>query len=434
MELNRRINFYREQETNRRSIVAVKEPPPVRWLRKDPNDSTIIEDLPLLRASWTELPGNQKELIVDVPRYKNMFRRIVSQHPKPWVFGHIFMPRGEDTNPDYFLPEGEGDDDDDTTKEPQEQSKATLTGTLMRITDYRETKGELTSLIVQAVGSFEVLEASQQTPFAIARAKILPDQEAWGQYVYPIMGTMRTEYRMTSALMDAAQAVAVKEDELYRDLEFHQTVLDPNNRNQEISPFTNTNPYAKINFGYIQQDAQHTFSTVLSQKANEVGCDEMLLASSTLKLESGMYSDQILFWEARVWLQLDRMMTLLQQMPIFKITIPPQLLGLLPTDFEWPSGFKMEAHAEMLEAGNQIQLVGSKSPTVRMSRTYPEYPAMRRASRLSYAVWQLLPDRLIENQLVVSQQLLENSSIIGRLQMAHDQLLTVNGSIEAMIY
>jgi len=91
------------------TAVAASDGENSRWLQTDPNDPTIMYNVPVWRVQWTELIGYQNVLNVHVPHYTHMFRTLLLQHPKPWYFGHVFLPGGSDYlgSPDYFLPEQE---------------------------------------------------------------------------------------------------------------------------------------------------------------------------------------------------------------------------------------------------------------------------------------------------------------------------------------
>ncbi len=67
----------------------------------------ILRDVPLWRVQWTELPGMQNVLNVWQPHYTNMFMKIVNG-PRPWYFGHLFLPGGTESlnKTEYYLHEG----------------------------------------------------------------------------------------------------------------------------------------------------------------------------------------------------------------------------------------------------------------------------------------------------------------------------------------
>ena len=150
--------------------------------------------------------------------------------------------------------------------------------------------------------------------------------------------------------------------------------------------------------------------------------------------------------ERNVWIALDTMLRLLTTInPQLQIPVPSQLLGLLPiekesgsddndTSIAWPIGFKLEEYATQLQANNAIIGTTSKSPFIRVSEN-TSYPMARRAARLSYSIWIILESiSMLQGSSAGSpgpsfptkQQILEETAIYKRLQMAYDQLEVVN--------
>jgi Lon protease-like protein len=123
----------------------------------------VFTSVPLFRVQWTELPGYQNVLNIHVPHYTHMFRKILAG-PKPWRFGHVYLPGGSENlgNPQYALKEG---------------TDATLVGTLMQISDVFEQEDGRLTMIVQGVERFQVKESLQSEPFAMATVQLLPDDE-----------------------------------------------------------------------------------------------------------------------------------------------------------------------------------------------------------------------------------------------------------------
>ena len=128
--------------------------------------STIIEDVPLLRTQWSELPGYQNVLHIHVPHYTNMFQKILRSGAKNKYFGHLYLPGGSENldNPEYKL---------------EENTKAPLIGALMKITSHRELEDGRLILIVQALEKFRVVKAKRHySPYSIATIEIMPDNGA----------------------------------------------------------------------------------------------------------------------------------------------------------------------------------------------------------------------------------------------------------------
>lgn len=434
MELVRKIqaSFYQDEAVSVSTLEEEgRDGTATQWLHRDPENPTVIDNLPLWRVQWTEMIGYQNVLNVHVPHYTHMFRQLVLQHPRPWFYGHVHLPGGSENlnNPTYRLPDAEG---------PRGPG-ATLTGTLMQITDYATQEDGRLTLVVQGVGRIEVVEARQHVPYAVARVKLVPDREAFDQYVWPIVGTTPMGYELSMALLAACQDVAAREADLYRDLEYRGTKCSPVNALVEgVSPLSNINGTTTLDLGQIREELGAVFAAGLAREAVEVGSDEILLASSTCKLwdHSFLYDlEDVIEMESCVWIELDRMISLLQRaQPDAEVPVPSQVLGLLPTDVDWPREFRLSVLADKLEAEETYVGTHSKSPFVRLSRKYAEYPLLRRAERLSYVIWVFLPVApAVDQQVPMTQQVLETLSVVDRLKMADAQLKILNKGIESLL-
>lgn len=449
MDLVRQIqaNFYQDENQNDEE----------KWVQADPSDPAILYNLPLWRVQWIELPGYQNVLNVHVPHYTHMFQRLLRQGSQP-LFGHVYLEEGSKNlgNPDFFLPESEPLDDDDSIPDKEESirmaTKVTQIGTLMQITDYVEQEDGTLTLIVQGISPIKILAASQQVPYAIAsKVQIIPDKELYSTPLQDSVTDVATNREESTAYLSACKSMIVEESKLLRDVEYHRTTFgrqDDSDRLsfEGVSPLSNVNGSVVVDFNEIKIQKRDCFQTRLSHEAEISGNDALLLATTTMvpptddkNCTTTYLTDgyPVTHYERNVWIQLDQMIQLLEKaQPGLRIPVPSQLLGLLPIDAEWPSGFRLEEYAEKLD-GNDKARVGtfSKSPFVRLSRTFPEYPPMRRAGRLSYAVWLLLDSIAIggEKDLDRKQELLETPIICERLQKAIDQLSAVNFALQSML-
>jgi len=480
-----------------------------QWNRFDEVDPSLLYNLPLWRVQWTELPGYQNVLNVHVPHYTHMFRKLLAQHTpistsssslsssptssvvqrRPVYFGHVYLPGGSEKLGDieYNLPEDLNSSSsssasslssstyEGSTTTKKNQNKATLIGTLMKITDYYENEedGRLT-LVVQGVAPIRILAASQQVPYAIAsRVQILSDDEPWettvmrgvqeqkfdddenvaGSDVEPEGAVVLSE--ADPVFKNAIRAMLAKQADLLRPLEYWSTTLSPTGdrtmmKAREVpvvSPLSNVNGSVTLEFPTIVEQCQETFRAVMASitttdtNTKDVGQDGLPTTTQAM-------NDRLLYFpnstdpflspiyrqEQQVWIELDRMLQLLGQLqPGISIPVPSQLMGLLPTFVDWPSGFRLEEYANRLEQFNTTVGTYSQSPFVRLSKMYPEYPPYRRASRLSYSIWLLLESIAIGNQGVLDRQrLLERSRIGDRLELAIQQLQTVNDVLQQL--
>jgi Lon protease-like protein len=364
-----------------------------------PDDLTVLEQVPLWRVQWTELPGYQNVLNCHVPHYTHMFHRILSG-PKPWLFGHLFLPGGSENldNPLYRLPE-----------EPSGSigTQATVAGTLMQVTDYRQLEDGRLALIVQALERFQLLAATQHVPYAIATIRLDPDWEPCRQ-----QPAVAEEEDSSSSSGDLNRNVshkklAVRENLEWRDWEFRPTLWEE-----------------------VSEDGAGGVSPLVNYNGNYFP-NEMLVSSSE---EGAVVKDdeRIARLERDVWVALDRMLDLLAQInPGIRIPVPAQLLGLLPIMNDsvdrWSEGFQLEQYAARLQQNDASIGTSTKSPFVRISEN-ASYPDRRRAARLSYVIWIIL-DSIAVRGSPSRQELLEETSIANRLAMAFTQLEAVNTAL-----
>jgi len=98
--------------------------------------------------------------------------------------------------------------------------------------------------------------------------------------------------------------------------------------------------------------------------------------------------------EVHVWRSLDEMIRLLSMAATATVPLPSQLLGLLPIRNDWPRGFTLEEYAKSLATPGSTIGTAFKRPFVRVdqisSSNTSSYSPLRRAQRLSYAIWLLL--------------------------------------------
>ena len=386
---------------------------------KDHDDPAVLHDVPLWRVQWTELPGYQNVLNVHVPHYTHMFHTVFAR-PKPWYFGHVQLPGGSENmeNPLYRLP----DLDKSSLDLSKEGNEATLVGTLMQVSDYKLLDDGRLALIVQSLERFEIVGVTQHIPYAIAAVKRLPDNENF---------------------MDG------NNDE-WREFEFRPTLWD------DLIPSTPSAKQTASSQGnfisvspLVNYDGSH-FPNELDLSPNsgtfDAEGDKEHSVSFSRQEDAGGSLEMMLKMERNVWIALDTMLRLLTTInPQLQIPVPSQLLGLLPiekesgsddndTSIAWPIGFKLEEYATQLQANNAIIGTTSKSPFIRVSEN-TSYPMARRAARLSYSIWIILESiSMLQGSSAGSpgpsfptkQQILEETSIYKRLQMAYDQLEVVN--------
>lgn len=338
-----------------------------------------IENLSLWRVQWTELPGFQNVLNCHVAHYTHMFMKILSLE-KPWYFGHLYLPGGSENleNPLYRL-DGE---------------MATLTGVLMRVADYKQLEDGRLLLIVQALERFRVVEATQHSPYAVATVELLPDEE-----LMEIHSSNKDEE------VDG-RAAAVAESRRWESFEFRNVAVE--DAGGGVSPLANFDASALLDMNG---------STATTHSSDSVG------------------AKQVLELEHDVWVSLDlmiRLLTAVNPSTNTQVPIPTQLLGLFPTNNKWPKGFRLDSFATQLQRQEMVVGTMSKSPFCLVDRAAPSYPPLRRAHRLSYAIWVLL-DSIIAGggaPQTTRQDILEMSSTKTRLLEAKTRIDAINMALQ----
>jgi len=451
MEKVRQIqaNFYKSSDTTENEDNAVSSEPTLtnnnrqeEWLRRDVNDCSILHNVPLWRVQWTELPGFQNVLNVHVAHYTHMFRKLIYERPKPWLYGHVVLPDGSENlnNPNYFL------------NPNKNENNVTYTGTLMQITDFVEQEDGRLTLVVQALERMKILEeAAQHVPYAVAsKIQIDPDLESSETYWLRLIGNTPTDFALSMAYMNSAQSMAAKEAELLRDYEFrHTSMVKQENEVVFLSPLSHVNSSAFVNYDSMNGQLLDSFQKRLRQEAENKGLDDILLLTSP---SSGLTTELLEILESprndwvfkdlvkkerQVWIELDAMFKCLQKLqPLMDLSkvLPLELLCLLPNDVkDWPKDFLFTKYAT--EAEEKSQSVGSNDSIVSFLRLDDSWPVLRRASRLSYLVWFLIETTVGGGGMGGEhrQVVLLTKKIEERLEIAISQLKIVTKLIQKEI-
>lgn len=363
--------------------------------------STIIEDMPLWRTQWSELPGYQNVLHVHVPHYTNMFQKILRSDAKNKYFGHLYLPGGSENldNPDYKL---------------EENTKAPLVGALMKITSHRELEDGRLILVVQALEKFRIVEAKRHhSPYSIATVEILPDKELVHAQSYSEVDGVDSAVGTTDNNKNVSDAVAQAFD--LHEFEFQPVIQGGPIEEAAVSPLVNYDTHFKGNNG------EH------KEKSNDSNND---MSASISELEY------------KVWVHIDDMIHLLQSfvdpMKTRPIPIPTQILGLLPTNpiHPWPEQFCLEKYALKLEKENALIGTFSKSEFVRVDNHQGiQYPPLRRAQRLSFVLWALTDTIAIADSYTdfSRQKLIELNSIEKRLDLGLKKLQVICSMIRNVL-
>jgi hypothetical protein len=125
--------------------------------------SARIAALPLWRIEAAAFPCSQAILHVHKLHYLHLFDQVLAG-PKPWLFGHLYLPGGSSNlgAADYELRGG---------------SRAPLVGTLMEVTRAARLMDGKLLILATAVARFRVVEARRELPYSVADVEVLHDAE-----------------------------------------------------------------------------------------------------------------------------------------------------------------------------------------------------------------------------------------------------------------
>ena len=383
--------------------------------------STVLKDLPLYRVEKTQLPGYQT--VLNVNEFDaHMFWEIISGKSKPWYFGHILLPGGSINldNPSYELHEG---------------TLAPLTGVLMKICDYQQKDDGTLMLIVQAIEKIKVLETKRHTPYAIATVQVVPEEELLEDYFCRLSEDLIDNVREGAAYAAyVAEALHIWQQFETRDVSIRASMI-PGIDVAAVSPLSTYDTEA---FGPDDSNDEIMPSAVQEFiKIIDIHPDELETNSPTGSKLSCTLDTDVLELERTLWIQLDNMMKILKKKKNssrWKVTIPTQILGLLPMNpvEPWPEDFML---LESLQKSQRIYGTGPGSSFVVVDNqnkkdlsSTSSYPQLRRVKRLSYIVWFLL-DIINPMETQSRQAVLEMESITERLTAAVDRVHEINAKL-----
>jgi len=412
--------------------------------------STLLQNVPLWRVQWTELPGYQNVLNVHEGHYTDMFQRtIAGSGESPRYFGHIYLPKGSENlgNPEYELKEG---------------TKAPLIGTLMQITDAQlEDDGRLT-VVVQALERFKVVEVEREQPYSVATVEILPDEELVDYHTQRANDFLQTlDFRQSEDVSGAALAACVAECLEYHGYEYRKVNIKE--AQEGVSPLSNYD--AEFLASVEREVVEDSIEFAMERYLCEPPSAESQLLQNPRIYDANEVEKLVEEWEYKVWVELDTMLGLLRRAnpnPNQKqsVPVPAQMMGLLPQEpyKPWPEEFMLDTIAWKLSGG----LIGtsSKSPFVRVPSfrkvenedeaekeeadednvVVDYYPPLRRAHRLSYVIYILLESIVVTATSIgaappdnLRQHLLEITSLKKRLEEAYNRLREISGVLSHIL-
>ena len=412
-----------------------------------PADTTLrrygrYNDVPLARWGTVFLPHQQEALNIYEPQWVLLFEALLAT-PPPWLYAAAFLPGGSANldNPAFALPE-----------------RGARLGTLLQVVDaVRQPDSKLT-LAVQAIGRCHVERVTQTLPYGRADVQLFPDAEqlllasdvAGGAVALPaesLAARRRHERRRTLA-------AAAAEDDAWRDYEHAKPVLSSALRSRssdlvrvsELPP-----PLSQFNASAARASldaAEHLVAAALRDTpapGDELD-DPIDLCAASDCFDDECFDDEaaapdtletLEALEAEVWVEVDALCR-----SVGPRCAPRLLLGLLPPGREWPDDFLLQRRAADLEEASELASMGvfvgraySIEPGQPLVAADPEYPARRRAARLSFAVWAMVHDEEdagdVEATVVPPpppgsapqlQRVLECRSTEERLRLAADHL------------
>ena len=386
--------------------------------------SGVIKDLPLWRVQWTELPGFQNVLNVWQPSYTHMFSEILAG-PEPRIFGHLLLPGGTNNlgKPDYGL--GRFD------------TKASVVGTLMKITDSKRMDDGRLIIVVQALERMVVVNCTREVPYSVATVALLPDLDRIQHHAEAGQGALtKSEARAAAAAEGLHWGSFENLATVFNDKAKGVSQIIPMDKNGAPSELTRTQA------GAVEK-ALEDMKAILAQEADPLVIDSLEEDLEKAGLLIGDSSNRGLEeLEYDVWIAVDTLIRLVYQLNPNKergIPLPTQFLGLLPPTppKPWPMGFQFTQVVAELAASKQL-LVGTAtlSPFVRVPEN-DNYPSYRRARRLSYVVTCLLENISIEGEGPPEQRprqdLLEVATTKGRLAAVRRKLDLVNNALRASL-
>lgn len=309
-----------------------------------------IQNLPMWRVGWTELPGRSNVLFINEPTYTHMFEQIMRTTEKPWYFGHLFLEGGSTslkkarsasksnskTNTTTSMKEDElyslkswkdeitpsiihtsdesslsnningsisdeikdSSNDEDYVSATISGQKSSAVGVLMRVVDLRRMNDGRILLLVQALERFVVSHVYQEFPYAIADAQLLPDLEETTFSMHTSSKSQNTLSESTEAQTFPYRVQTISEAfESYHDYEYDYNVELPVKNGADVTVSDVFGPDLKRIMPFIPFSSK-SFTPLISNeqnsKENALNNDIGIHDSSEPSLESQLIGGGIL--------------------------------------------------------------------------------------------------------------------------------------------
>ena len=400
----------------------------------------IMLDLPLCRFSWCLLPHQPMTLNIWQPQYTLMLGSLLSG-TGPHYYLHVLLPGGAESlgQPGYELRPG---------------TKASLTGTLMRIVYAQREGDQRLTIVVQGLARGVVLNATQDLPYSRADVQILPDGEVLRAAArsstrllrqIPKLDAKATAEsdvppsvlrRMVVAAAAAEARAWIEYEALPLSMDSAGSVSSVNQLNAEGFVEASENAEKSVREALnevpmpadVAADTLYDFegSFVLEATRTALQTDGETEAEET-EAESAE-AEALALLEVQLWVELDDLLTKLRSLATANpqsVPTPAYMLGMLPPPpaTGWPLSFKLQAIADLLRVEYEAEL-GKPVVGLRKQSYVPmdeRYPASRRAERLSWVVWEMIGDQRIgvnSMEATPYQALIEAEGTAERLRLA----------------
>jgi Lon protease-like protein len=353
----------------------------------------LLQQLPLFRVNWVELPGRTNVLNIFEPIYTNMFEQLL--RTDQCYFGHVYLDGGSKNMKNV----PQCDWQSTSHSSPAAATAGTVVlGTLMRITDYRRLPNGRLWLLVQAMERFVVTNVVQNLPYGIADVQLLPDVEEdeevdddHGDDTATAATTTNTTTRRSLSRTDVILRNWAWKNYEFEDTKFaaqdlvgsvlaqvlpyvamdtHQLppTISSSNSNSTVDTIrmwppnmATTTTQSTVQFGASDQDSdgleqQLLEKGILKQRTKD---DEPLAAVASadeLELQLWWALNDYLIWS--------------------KTPVSPILLGLLPPGVDWADDFILKGLADQLQT--TVEYRHKYRPVSSL------YPKRMRQRRLSY--------------------------------------------------
>jgi Lon protease-like protein len=376
-----------------------------RYVFTEPNgvNGGWLQQLPLFRVNWVELPGRTNVLNIFEPIYTNMFEQLL--RTDQCYFGHVYLDGGSKNMKN--VPQC----DWQTSKSlPAATAGTVVLGTLMRITDYRRLPNGRLWLLVQAMERFVVMNVVQNLPYGRADVQLLPDVEeeddhdddtatttnttttrslsrtdvilrnwAWKNYEFEDT-KFAAQDLVGSVLAQVLPYVAMDTHQLPPNISSSNSnntvdtirMWPPNKANTAAATAstTNTTTQSTVQFGASDQDGdgleqQLLEKGILKQRTKDDDpLSAVVVAADELELQLWWALNDYLIWS--------------------KTPVSPILLGLLPPGVDWADDFILKGLADQLQT-----TVDYRHKYRPVSSLYPKRMRQRRLSYHAAYVCQL---------------------------------------------